>query len=347
MPFSIRRHEPPAMTLEGVLGPNTLLDDAAGMAVDAPQAVCTLEGAGLFFSSGNRVLRLAKWGAAPEDWAVFDHPVSALCACPEGMVGIGLAGGGLAVRELNGNPAESWNAYSGPANVADCTFLPSGEIAIVDNGYGAGDDIFSLAPWDEAGRGSVTAIDREGHTRSLAKGLHCPMGVAPDASGDVLSSLFERASITDMSGKTRQSGFPAYLGRIRRTGSGYVISCLARRDPLIEFLKTEKEFVAEMKAQIEPRHWISPRANPEFSHDFPIEAGATRLFGEIKPWAPSFSYGLVIETDENLVPTGSAHSRANGRRHAISDAVSWDGDIIAVSRASGELLRIAGEGEDT
>ena len=71
------------------------------------------------------------------------------------------------------------------------------------------------------------------------------------------------------------------------------------------------------------------------------EAGATRLFGEIKPWAPSFSYGLVIETDERLVPTASAHSRANGRRHAISDAVGWNEDIIAVSRASGELLRIA------
>ena len=67
-----------------------------------------------------------------------------------------------------------------------------------------------------------------------------------------------------------------------------------------------------MKAKIDPRHWISPRVSPEFSHDFPIELGATRLFGEIKPWAPSFSYGLVIETDGAMTPVGSAHSRANG-----------------------------------
>ena len=95
-----------------------------------------------------------------------------------------------------------------------------------------------------------------------------------------------------------------------------------------------------MKAKIEPRHWIAPRATPEFSHDFPIELGATRLFGEVKPWAPSFSYGLLIEMDESLMPVGSAHSRANGRRHAICDAAVWNGDLIAVSKASGEILNL-------
>jgi hypothetical protein len=114
---------------------------------------------------------------------------------------------------------------------------------------------------------------------------------------------------------------------------------LSRRDPLIEFLKTEREFVARMKANIDPRHWISPRANPEFSYEFPIELGATRLFGEIKPWAPSFSYGLVIETDPDMTPVGSAHSRANGFRHAISDVTGWNDDVIAVSRASEEILK--------
>ena len=38
------------------------------------------------------------------------------------------------------------------------------------------------------------------------------------------------------------------------------------------------------------------------------------------------------------MPVGSAHSRANGRRHAISDVVVWNGDLIAVSKASGETL---------
>ena len=112
----------------------------------------------------------------------------------------------------------------------------------------------------------------------------------------------ERARVVEASGRVLQSGYPAYLGRIRKIDDGYALACLSRRDPLIEFLKTEREFVARMKANIDPRHWISPRATPEFSHDFPIELGATRLFGEIKPWAPSFSYGLVIETDRAMMP---------------------------------------------
>ena len=134
-------------------------------------------------------------------------------------------------------------------------------------------------------------------------------------------------------------------GASRKIAGGYLLACLSRRDPLIEFIKTETEFVAEMKATIEPRHWISPRATPEFSHDFPIELGATRLFGEVKPWAPSFSYGLLIMLDENLMPTGSAQSRANGRRHAVSDATMWNGDVIAVSKASGELLNLGPGGK--
>ena len=171
------------------------------------------------------------------------------------------------------------------------------------------------------------------------------MGIALGPDGTLVLTELERARVIEASGRALQSGYPAYLGRIRKIAAGYALACLSRRDPLIEFLKTENEFVARMKANIEPRHWISPRATPEFSHDFPIELGATRLFGEIKPWAPSFSYGLVIETDGAMTPIGSAHSRANGIRHAISDVAAWNGSLIAVSRASQQLLKFDPAGQ--
>jgi hypothetical protein len=341
MLFKSRRQEPPAMTLEGVLGPNTFMDDASGMVVDTPQALCVVDDARLLFSSGNSVLAIAEWGEQPELWCRFDQPVTALCASSGGLVGVGLADASFMVRDKAGLAMDEWAQPAGLVSVADCIFVSEDEIAIVDNGYSYGQDILSIAPWDEIGRGQVVAINRDGTTRQLAGSLHCPMGIARDTDGALIVSLLERACVVDLSGNVRQSGFPAYLGRIRKTDTAFLISCLSRRDPLIEFLKTEKEFVAEMKAKIDPQHWLSPRANPEFSHDFPIELGATRLFGEIKPWAPSFSYGLVIEADKDLIPTGSAHSRANGRRHAIRDAVWWNGDVIAVSTASGELLRFS------
>ncbi|MDP2119041.1 MAG: hypothetical protein Q8K28_03990 [Hoeflea sp.] len=339
--FRSRREAPPAMTLEGVLGPNTVIDDAEGLKVEAPQALCVVDGSRLLISSGNAVLAISRWGDQPQPWCVFDQPVTALSASPAGTVGIGLADGSFSVRDRAGSVLAGWGRPESLASVTDCLFVSEDEIALVDSGYRAGEDILSRAPWDETGRGQVVMINRNGAMRRLAAGLHCPMGLARDADGELIVSLLERAAIVDLAGKVRQPGFPAYLGRVRATESGYLLSCLSRRDPLIEFLKTEAEFVAEMKATIDPRHWISPRAHPEFSHDFPIELGATRLFGEIKPWAPSFSYGLVIATDTAFIPTGSAHSRANGARHAISDTVEWNGDVIAVSRASGEVLRFS------
>ena len=45
-----------------------------------------------------------------------------------------------------------------------------------------------------------------------------------------------------------------------------------------------------------------------------------------------------------MMPVASAHSRANGIRHAISDVVFWNGSLIAVSRASAEILKFAAAG---
>jgi hypothetical protein len=344
MLLASRRRAPPAMTLEGALGPNDRLELAAGIRVVAPDALCVTADGRLLASSGNRVLALGTWGEAPVLWGEFERRVTALAAGRGGLVAIGLTGGGLVVRDQNGGPYDDWPATPDLIPVNDCVFLSEDEILAVDSGYRDDENFLSLATWNEGARGSVVAIERGGSANRVAAGLHCPVGICLDAAGKPLVSLIEKASLVDLSGKVLQSGYPAYLGRVRRTSTGYALACLSRRDPLIEFLKQEPEFIAEMKNTLEPRHWISPRSSPEFSHEFPIEVGATRLFGEVKPWAPSFSYGLVIETDEQFMPVASAHSRANGARHAISDVVEWNGSLIVASRASGEIINLGGEG---
>ena len=339
--FRPRRKQLPAMTLEGVLGPNGRLDAAAGMRVEAPDAICVGADGRLLASSGSRVLAFGAWGQTPEAFAPFDARVTALSCSPGGVIAVGLADGTLAVRDGSGQTVEGWVLPAGRvASIVDCAFASDDEIVLVDCGYRADDNVLALAAWDETARGQIVSLRRSGEARTILSGLHCPMGLCIDESGSTLVALLERATIVDQTGAVRQGGYPGYLGRLRRTPAGYALACLSRRDPLIEFLKTEPGFIAAMKAKIEPRHWIAPRANPEFSHDFPIELGATRLYGEVKPWAPSFSYGLLIETDAVLMPTGSAQSRANGQRHAISDIAVWNGDLITVSRASGEILNL-------
>lgn len=341
--FRRQQQQAPSMTLEGALGPNGRLDDADAFAVADPEAICVNAAGQLLVSSGADVLRIGRLGEKPELWGSFDAPVSALSS-DGGRVAIGLSGGRIVVRNEFGDPLPGWMPPSNPRAVADCLFLSEDELAVVDHGYGPQEPILSLAPWDAVARGQVLGIKRSGETRVIATGLHCPMGIAPGPNGALVVTELERARVVETSGRILQAGYPAYLGRVRKIDSGYVLACLSRRDPLIEFLKTEREFVARMKATIDPRHWIAPRMTPQFSYDFPIELGATRLFGEIKPWAPSFSYGLVIETDGVMMPIASAHSRANGINHAISDVVSWNGNLIAVSRAAGAILRFAPTG---
>lgn len=329
------------MTLEGMLGPNGRLDLAAGMAVEAPDAVCVAADGRLLYSSGTRVMALALWGGQAETFATFGAVVTALCASPNGLVAVGLATGDVEVRDPAGEPVQGWSLPERRfVSVVDCAFRSEDELLVVDCGYAADDALLARATWDDEARGQVVALRKVGAARTIMPALHCPMGIAVDAEGGILVTLLERADIVDEAGKVRLGGYPGYLGRLRKTPAGYALACVSRRDPLIEFLKTERAFVAEMKATIEPRHWIAPRIHPEFSHDFPIELGATRLFGEVKPWAPSFSYGLLIELDQTLMPTGSAQSRANGQRHAICDATVWNGDLIAVSKASGEILNL-------
>lgn len=333
--------QPPAMTLEGVLGPNGKLDEADGLRIEAPDAIAVAADGRLLFSSGNRVMALQSWDDNPAPLAVLDTTVTALCCSTSGLVAVGLLGGRVIVLDGSGKQVDGWTLPDGfAASIVDCAFFSDDELLLVDCGYETDAELLARASWDDEGNGQLIALRRSGQMRVLMSGLHCPMGVCLDASDQIFVSLLERASIVDAKGEIVQSGYPGYPGRVRRTSTGYALACLSRRDPLIEFLKTETAFVAEMKARIAPRHWIAPRTNPEFSHDFPIELGATRLFGEVKPWAPSFSYGLLIKTDDRLMPTGSSQSRANGQRHAICDVVEWNDALIAVSKASGELLKL-------
>jgi hypothetical protein len=342
--FRRRKQQTLSMTLEGVLGPNGRLDEADAMPIAAPEAICVNSAGELLASSGSEVFRIRHWGEKPELWGRFDVPVSALAASEGGRVAVGLAGGRIVVRDASGRDLPGWTPTSCPHAVVDCLFLSEDELAVVDHGYGPDEPILSIAPWDPVERGRLLGVSRSGETRVIAAGLHCPMGVALGPNGALVLTEFDRARVVEASGRVLQAGYPAYLGRIRKIDDGYGLACLSRRDALIEFLKTEPEFVTRMKARIEPKHWISPRIVPEFTHEFPIELGATRLFGEIKPWAPSFSYGLLIETDAAMMPVDSAHSRANGTRHAISDVVSWSGALIAVSRGSGVILKLDSSG---
>ncbi len=157
--------------------------------------------------------------------------------------------------ERVGQIATDWTLPGLPTlSVVDCVFRSEDELLLIDCGYGTDAKVLAQATWDDAARGQLPSVSRSGETRALLSALHCPMGVCLDPRGEAIVSLLERATIVDAGGRVRQAGYPGYAARLRRIGSGYALACLSRRDPLIEFPKTERGFVAEMKATIDPRH---------------------------------------------------------------------------------------------
>ena len=332
----------PTMTLEGVLGQNNRLDEAQARPAAGARAIAVAADGALLVAQDRALVRIKDWQAEGQIVHRVADRILALCLSAQGAIALVCEGGALHVLAPDFTPDRSWPQTSGIAAASDALFTSESEMLILDGGIGSGEDSLARATWDDSAKGAVVRLAQDGTRHVLAGDLHAPAGLCMGPDGPLITQM-ERACISDASGRVMRGGLPGYLGRLRPVAGGYLLACLARRDPLIEFLKTEHAFVAEMKRTIAPAHWISPRIDPAFSHDFPIEMGATRLFGQVKAWAPSFSYGLLIELDDQLRPTGSAHSRANGARHGICDALVWQGATIALCLGTGELLRLETE----
>ncbi len=333
------------LLLDGPLRPNDLLDRAGAMAVADPDDLCLTRDGALLLSSGARLLRLRDWGGEFDELAVFDHPIGALATRDDGLIAVGLRGGGLHLLASDATPLPVWAAPRGSAtnNIRALRFLRDGALlvanACADPGTDAADDIRDLfAP---AGTGQVLRLTETGTGEVLASGLRYPHGLTETASGDVLIAESWAARVRDPAGKAVLTDAPGYPARITPTpDGGHILSLFARRDPLIEFVLSEPKFLARMTAEIDPAYLIAPRLGVDHDHRLPTQMGATRLFGETKPWAPSFSYGLVIRLDADFTPLASAHSRADGARHGITAALDWRGDLIAISKGAGALLKV-------
>ena len=131
------------MTLEGVLGPNNRLEEARGVPIESPDALSVGADGRLFVSAGRSVLFLRKWGEAPQAFAEFERPVTAIASSKSGMLAVGTLGGGLQVCDGSGRALSGWRAPADLKAAADALFLSENELAVVDHGYKP-DDAFAL-----------------------------------------------------------------------------------------------------------------------------------------------------------------------------------------------------------
>jgi hypothetical protein len=139
-------------------------------------------------------------------------------------------------------------------------------------------------------------------------------------------------------------GYPARMAKA--ADGGFWLTLFAPRRQLFEMLLREHDFRREMISTIDAAEWIGPDLRFSDAPDQPLQQGAVRQMGHIKPWAPSRSYGMIVRCDAAGAPIRSWHSRADGSLHGVTSVAERGGALLIASRGAGVVARIPTEGAD-
>jgi hypothetical protein len=319
--------------LDGALKPNNRLEDAAaGIAATSPDCLVLHNGRPLW-AEGQRVVN--EGGLV----AVVAGEVTALAVSPLGRlavaaVGAGVTLGGTAVKALANLSCITALAFEGE----DVLWIAIGSTV---NAYADWSRDFlelrragQVLRFDIASEKLVCVADRLGFPRGI---------LARDGGVTVSEAWTQRLIRIDMTGRITQlmedlPGYPA--GISARDAGGYWLALFAPRSPLLELVLREPAYRLAMMAEVDPEFWIAPALRSGYSFREPMQGGALKQMGILKPWAPTRSYGLIVELDADFTPIQSLHSRAGGRRHGITSVVESGGVLWATSKGGDEVLKI-------
>lgn len=324
--------------LDGGLKPNNLLEELpGGVAAAAPDAVADWRGE-VIWSEGRRLMT----GQGAE-LAVFGSEITALATSAERIA----VATGEGVRLLDETLQDvTPGLREAPAHVTALAFDADGALF-----YASGSETCAPQDWRrdlmEMNRsGRVGRIDLStGEARTLARGLRYPSGLAVCGGGKVAVSEAWGAQIIELDAQGGRQvlldEIPGYPGRISaRSGGGFWLCIFAPRSPLFEFVLREPAYRKAMLRDLDPEHWVAPKYASGGNFHEPMQGGALKQMGILKPWAPTLSYGLVVALDEDFVPQASYHSRAGGRRHGITGVAEIGGRLILAGRGCNEILTI-------
>ena len=182
----------------------------------------------------------------------------------------------------------------------------------------------------------------DGSVQVLADKLAYPSGLLVEGDRLLVSEAWRHRLIEVGTGGGQEprvvlDDLPAYPSRLCAKPNGYWLCLFAPRNQLIEFVLRERGYCKRMLEEVAPGLWIAPSLHSNVSMHEPMQGGALRHLGILKPWAPTRSYGLVVELDRNLQMTNSLHSRADGKHHGITSAAVM-GDGLWVTSCGGDAI---------
>jgi sugar lactone lactonase YvrE len=343
-PGSVERPSIPPM--EAGLRPNSRLDDSEVFVEfdgGEPDDIA-VDGDGVAVSSGQTVQRLTATGAVKSQLDL-GGAVTALVTSRAGDLLAAVEGRGLVrVRTdgstdlLSGDPCLQ-RCVTAMAAVADGTFL----VTVGSSSHSAAD--WARAMVERSSSGSIVRVT-DGTAELLDSGLPWPAGIAPaGADGFVVSLSFahrvERRSLQNpraaVSLCENMAGYPGRL--IADEEGGWWVAVPYARNRATEIVLSEPAVATEMVEEIRPDLWLVPCLRTESVYQSPCQVGQIRVLGEIKPWAPARSYGLVFRCDEQGRVLESAHSRADGNCHGATGlGTDRSGRLYAVCRGARKVL---------
>jgi hypothetical protein len=344
--------------MDGPLRPNAALD-AARLALSIPGVDnLGLHRGALVCSGGNDILRLtpASGGLTISDRRPLDANVSMIATGPADSLAVGLDGRGVLIAEGRhaGRLIETVGGRGLKCPTA-ALFLDA-DMFVVANGAAG----LTAADWkrdlmERGASGSVWLLDlsqRDAAPRLLADGLAFPSGLARAVDGRFFISeawahrVIAIDSTRNGNRETPLSDLPAYPGRIAPAADGgFWLALFAPRNQLVEFVLREEKYRRRMIDSVDPAFWIAPALSSGASFLEPIQGGARKKLNMLKPWSPSWSYGLVARCNSAMRPTESLHSRADGAVHGVTSCCELGGALYVAAKGSGRIVAIDTSGK--
>jgi len=337
--------------MDGALRPNTALDDAPLLLSAAgPDNLAWIEDR-LVFSSGGKVLAFDRGkDSSPEPLAEFATPVSCLAGRPGGGSAVGLDNGEIHIWDAEGS--ETVLRGIGPQGLKCPTallFLDSDNLIACQGAMGLAPSSWARDLMQKGASGSVWRLNlKTGAQTCLASGLAFPNGVLARNSELVVAESWRHRLISlsaEKPGIARPllANLPGYPSRLSPAGDGGAWLCLfAPRNRLIEFILQEDAYRGAMLQDVAPEFWIAPTLSTHRSFLEPLQCGAVTTMGISKAWAPSRSYGLLVQLSRDMQPVASHHSRANGLRHGVTSAIEIPGHVYAACKGGDAIVDLAG-----
>lgn len=331
--------------MDGNLHPNNRLEEAPLVCAlpEIDNLASTADG--VWFSSSNELHLLAKDALAPTKIESYGSEITFIASDASGALAIGVDGGGVVLRG-GAHDGQKIETVGGSALICGtaAVFEDANTLIVTVGARNRPHSEWKRDLMAKGASGEVWRIElKSGNASKLASNLSYPYGVCIVEGGLAISEAWKhRVVLLDNSGKIKPvledlPGYPARL--IALPQGGYALSIFAPRNQLVEFVLREPEFLRAMTATVHPNHWIAPKLMWGEGFKEPMQGAALKTMGIIKPWAPTWSYGLVVLLDDQFDAVSSMHSRADGKRHGVTSLCINENDLYANAKGAGVVVK--------